>query len=86
MNGQNLKPVQSKSEAREHEKSGDIFCKACTLTVEEQSRNGRRTGDEPVKGGKFPSDLIDISERDFDFLDEALAELPDFKLDFDFDY
>ena len=51
-------------------------------TVEEWSE----TGDEPVKGGKFPSDLIDISERDFGFLDEALAELPDFKLDFDFDY
>ena len=56
------------------------------LTVEEQSRNGRESGDAPVKGGKFPSDLIDISERDFGFLDEALAELPDFKLDFDFDF
>ncbi|MGN0600148.1 MAG: hypothetical protein ACI4JK_09660 [Oscillospiraceae bacterium] len=41
-----------------------------------------------MNGDKFPSNLIDISERDFEFLDEALAELGaelDFEeLDFDF--
>ena len=86
MNEQNLKPVQSKSEARELEKKRQHISQGLHFNSRGTVGNGRGTGDEPVKGGKFPSDLIDISERDFDFLDEALAELPDFKLDFDFDY
>lgn len=35
-------------------------------------------------GGELLSDLIDISESDFDFLDEALAELDIGEFDFDF--
>ena len=35
-------------------------------------------------GGELLYDLIDISESDFDFLDEALAELDIGEFDFDF--